>query len=69
MPGHAHAPRRWRNLIPVFDGLAPGAPFERSKIFQALIDVGALIFGVFFLCVAASSIGASFYILFFVRTG
>jgi hypothetical protein len=42
--------------------------FGRRPFFQALIDLAALSFGMFLVCVAAAVVGAGSFILLFVKT-
>ncbi|MDB5608120.1 MAG: hypothetical protein JWP25_5020 [Bradyrhizobium sp.] len=63
-----------RNLRVSFKNLSAPAPgpdiesgraaFKRSNLTQAVIDIGALLFGFLFLCSFAVGTGAAFVILF-----
>jgi hypothetical protein len=48
-------------------GLAPQSVLHRQDIRQAALDIGAVIFAVFFACASAVSIGAGLFILLFVN--
>lgn len=52
--------------FPSLDREAHGLPLERSKFLQALIDIGAVLFGFLFVLVTAAAIVASVFIMLFV---
>lgn len=75
MPNRAHAPAARRNLRVTFENLsspasAPpwleaGSPsFKRSNLSQAVIDIGAMLFGLLLVASVALGVGASIIILF-----
>jgi|GEM_PF-2706953 len=50
-----------RNVSPTFQPAS--APFKRGYLAQALIDVGAVLFGLFFFVLGGGSVGSAVLIL------
>ncbi|MBR1206594.1 MULTISPECIES: hypothetical protein [unclassified Bradyrhizobium] len=53
-----------RNVSPTFQ--ATGAPLKRGYVAQALIDVGAVLFGLLFIGTRLASIALNIFALFLV---
>lgn len=65
----AHYPPAWQDLALGERPFIPGSPLlKRGKFAQALIDVACVGIGILFACVSAGAIGASVFILLFVKT-
>lgn len=62
LTGSLHGANTHADLIP----FAAGPHLERSKVSQALIDIGLVTFGIFFLCSVACSLPLAIFIMFFV---